>query len=290
MWILNPTQVLCRIGSVSQPHHEGHFGQWQSPDQRPMVSPSNIEGNTWASSSAPLSIALAPIPINLQHGTEHTVEQSIAKPFSEGFNNDPHQWTHHELPLLLLTLSLDTPDFPASPNNSTAFQPSRCKLDALECKIRHSLEEDFQHLTYNGDASSCPTLYKTLLQAASNMPPLPPDALEQLKCKICCSLPKDFTHLDEAPADPTTITHHVSDPVLTPDKPATALPSVSSMFPTLPCSMDEMPLPPAKPPDPPPMPFSASNQQPNNLPDSLPYSDITVPSKCRKKPPDCIDW
>jgi len=59
-------------------------------DQRPMMFPSNTEGNTWALSSVPPSIALHPILINLQHGTDKAVERSIAKTFSEGFNDDPH--------------------------------------------------------------------------------------------------------------------------------------------------------------------------------------------------------
>jgi len=61
-----------------------------SSDQRPRVSPPNTEGNTWALSLAPPSIALHPILINLQHGTDHAVERSVAKTFLEGFDDDPH--------------------------------------------------------------------------------------------------------------------------------------------------------------------------------------------------------
>jgi len=135
-----------------------------------------------------------------------------------------------------------------------------------------------------------PTLYETLLQAAGSLPPLTPDALEQLECKIQCSLLKAFMHLIEPPTDLTTINHNVPDSVLTPGKPVTALPSVPSLLPTPPCSMNEMPLPPAKPPYTPLMPSPPTFNQPhNNMPNCLPSSDITVPSRHQKNPPDCID-
>jgi len=256
-----------------------------SPDRRPIVSPSNIEGNTWALSPASPPIASHPTLIDLQRGTEHAVERSVAKTSSDGFDDDPRRRTHHELPLPLLPPSTDTLTFPASPINSTATQPRRHNLDALERKIRRSLEEDFQHLTHNGDASSRPTLCATSLQVSS-LPPLPPDALEELERKIRRSLLEDFTHLDKAPTDPTT---PVSDPVLNPDPPATALQPASSLFPTPPCHKHKMSLPPVEPPHLHPMPLPASNQQPNNMPHPLPFSEITAPFKRRKKPPDRID-
>jgi len=57
--------------------------------QRPMMPPSLTNGNTWALNSVPLPADIHPIPIALLHGTDHTVETTVAKTFSECFDNDP---------------------------------------------------------------------------------------------------------------------------------------------------------------------------------------------------------
>jgi len=106
-----------------------------SSNQRPMVSPPNTEGNTWDLDSAPPPIVLQPNPIVLQHGTATAIDNSIANLLSEGFDDDPRQCTHHDIPQPLRTLSPSTPNPPVNPDNLNNIQTSRIDLDALERKI-----------------------------------------------------------------------------------------------------------------------------------------------------------
>ncbi len=154
-----------------------------------MVSPPNTEGNTWALSLAPPSIALHPILINLQRGTDHAVERSVAKTFLEGFDDDPRQCIYHDLPPPPFTLSPATPNSSANSNNLPATQPSRCDLDALEWKI-HSIGKWINRMLSIVDDDDddntllIPTPYPHCVD------------LNALKRKILCSLREDFLHLN----------------------------------------------------------------------------------------------
>jgi len=197
------------------------------------------------------------------------------------------------LPTIPLTVDNSAVPSLCNPTTSPATLHPRVDLDAIECKIRRSLAEDFLHLPAD-DGPLQLTLWQIVLRKDASMPPPTPVDMDALEVKIWKSLKEDLCHLAAKPPDPAPPTDLATLlPAATTPLPALTAPLV----PLLLSNPAQTPTPPAAPPDV-PVWVPPDPPPPNNLPDvspvapiannNLPVSTTILPKPRRKLPPSSL--